>query len=74
MTSNFIDDRHNLYVGWVLGIALLNGLRLAPVVDDLGNYTDRLRLVMPNPDGTFTIDLVVPYPPDDWELYPKGES
>ena len=59
----FVDDRHALYVGWVLGLAMRNGLPARPIVDDAGNYTDRL--VVDLKPG-MTITLVVPPPPDDW--------
>jgi hypothetical protein len=62
---NFVDDRHNLYVGWVLGLALKIGLAFEPVVDEAGNFTDRLTLDLV-PDVMVTV--VVPYPPDDWSL------
>jgi len=60
----FQDDRHTLYVGWVCGIALRNGVPLEPIYDDDGNHTNRLRLKV----GNGTITLAVPYPPDDWSL------
>lgn len=65
----FIDERHCLYVGWVLGIALKHGFDLRPEVDDDGNYTDRV-VVSLKPYATVT--LVVPYPPDDWTI--DGEA
>ena len=37
-----VDDRHALYIGWVVGIAMRNGIAASPTVDDDGNYTDRL--------------------------------
>lgn len=62
---NIVDGRHALYVGWVAGIALNSGIRLLPVVDDDGNYTDQLTL--PINQGVI-LTVVVPYPPDDWEI------
>ena len=62
--SNFVNDRHALYVGWVLGIARENGLDVWPTMDEAGNYTDRIMLHLDA--ETFTIKLVVPPPPDDW--------
>ena len=63
MTEHFVDDNHALYVGWVLGIALRMGVPARPVMDDDGNYTDRMVVEFgPN----VTIALVVPPPPDDW--------
>jgi hypothetical protein len=61
---NFQDDRHALYVGWVMGMAHQNGLDAEPVVDAAGNYTDRFLIDV----GGQQIALVVPYPPDDWTL------
>jgi len=63
--GNFINDRHALYVGWVLGIALQHDLPFSPVVDDDGNYTDRLLWEV---SATLTIEVVVPEPPDGWML------
>jgi hypothetical protein len=60
--SNFLNDRHNLYVGWVLGIALKNGVPAVPVVDEDGNFTDRLSI----PIGDNNITVVVPEPPPEW--------
>lgn len=63
--SNFADDRHALYVGWVLGIAAKHHLAFEPEADGEGNYTDRLLYgVRPG----LTLTLVVPPPPDDWEV------
>jgi hypothetical protein len=68
----FASDRHALFVGWVLGIALRNAVPLEPVIDDAGNYTDRLRLTLETGDYTdrppITITVLVPEPPDDWTL------
>ena len=63
--SNFISDRHSLYVGWVIGIAHRNGVPLEPVRDDAGDWTDRAELTL---SPHVTITLVVPPPPDDWTL------
>ena len=64
MTSSpQLRERHCLYIGWVLGMALVRGLPVKPVVDDENNYTDRIRLALPNGRN---IDLIVPEPPDDW--------
>lgn len=59
----FVDDRHALYVGWVLGLAMRNGVSARPIVDDAGNYTDRLVVDL---EPGVTITLVVPPSPDDW--------
>jgi len=60
-----MKERHALYVGWILGTALRNGVLARPVVDANDDYTDRLAIDLV--DGT-TIYVVVPEPPDDWEL------
>lgn len=62
-----VDNRHAIYVGWVLGRAMHHGLNVIVEVDDDGNYTDRLRLPTPSNGGP-AIVLVVPYPPEDWSL------
>lgn len=59
-----IDERHALYVGWALGIAHRNGVRAEPVIDDDGNYTNRLRIPALDP----RLELIVPPPPDDWTM------
>jgi hypothetical protein len=60
---SFLDDRHILYVGWVLGIAVRNGLHAEPIVQD-GLYTDAIAIDM----GGRQITIVVPPPPDEWKL------
>lgn len=62
--SNFIDERHNLYVGWVLGFAIRHGLPVTPVADDDDNFTDRFNIDIAGQ----MITVVVPYPPEDWTL------
>jgi hypothetical protein len=65
----FVDDRHAQYAGWVLGIALKNGVPVTNVVDEHGNHTDRLQLELHDPKQRPTklmVTLVVPPPPDDW--------
>lgn len=64
-TSNFLDERHNLYCGWVFGMALKHGLPIEPIGDDAGNFTDRFAMALP--DG-ITLTLVIPPPPDEWTL------
>lgn len=66
--SNFVSETHTLYVGWVLGIALQNGVDAVPVLDEDGNYTDRLTIPWCRGDDLVHITVVVPPPPDDWEL------
>jgi hypothetical protein len=62
---NFVDTRHALYVGWVAGVAMRHNLAFEPVLDENGEFTDRL-IYGVRPGLTFTV--VVPPPPDDWEL------
>jgi len=66
---NFISDRHALFVGWVLGIAVRNGVPASPVFDDDGNYTDRINIRIGDTAAErVTLTVVVPEPPDDWKL------
>ena len=60
----FVDDRHALFAGWIIGIGMRNGVDVRSVVDGDGNYTDRMQV----PVGDQVIELVVPYPTDDWQL------
>ena len=63
-----VNERHALYVGWVLGIAMKNGLQVRPEADDDGNYTDRLLIDLPDRSSPaiYMITVIVPPPPDDW--------
>lgn len=65
-----LSPRHALYVGWVAGIAYLNGVRLDPVVGDDGDFTDRLSVRLSTSRlaiaQTVTITFVVP-PPPGWK-------
>lgn len=64
-----MDDRHALYVGWVCGIAIRNGIEARPVNDEAGNHTDHLAICLPDGFGNHAmLEVVVPYPPDDWHL------
>jgi hypothetical protein len=38
------SERHALYIGMVIGIAMRNGVHARPVVDEDGNYTDRIMI------------------------------
>lgn len=77
MAGHFTDERHALFAGWVLGLAWRNGIAAEPVMDDDGNYTDRLEVRLPfRPDaGTdgglrwYSVTLIVPPPPDDWHPF-----
>jgi hypothetical protein len=66
-SSQTLTGRHAMYVGWVAGIGLRNGVRLVPTVDDVGNYTDHLQLTI---GGGQVVTVVVPEPPDDWFVWP----
>ena len=68
-----MNDRDALYVGWVLGTAMRNGVGARPVLDDDGNYTGRIEVELqaePNRLGepTVRLILVVPEPPEGWVL------
>ena len=69
--SNFTSDRHVLYAGWVMGQMLRSGLPFEPVLDPEGNYTNRV--TVGPPQGGQRITLVIPPPPDDWDLF-KGNG
>lgn len=60
----FVDDRHALYCGWVLGSATRHGLNAVPVRDGDGNYLPELLVRLAGLD----VRLVIPYPPADWSL------
>ena len=59
---NFKSDRHALYVGMVIGSAMRHGVPARPVLDEDGNYTDRIMIEQ------LGIELIVPEPPDDWTI------
>ena len=65
-----VNARHAMYVAWIAAIAIDNGVWLAPVLDPLGNPTDRLELLLPAGDDAdpvaLAITLVVPHPGDEW--------
>jgi hypothetical protein len=63
-----VGMRHAMYAGWIMGIGIKHGVPLEPVVDPLGNYTDRLVLRMHDGDIELELTIVVPPPPDDWVL------
>lgn len=60
-----LSERHALYVGWALGVALRQGVPIEPVRDEAGNYTDRLVLHV---SDQADLTVVVPPPPEDWQL------
>lgn len=61
-----LEHRHALYVGWIAGLAMRQGLTLLPVVDSAGDYTDHLELELEH--AAASVFVVVPYPPADWVL------
>ena len=68
--SNFTDDRHALYTGWVTGTLALNGVSCLPIVDELGDYTNSIEIRLP---GVPTIALTVPPPAADWQMATSEE-
>lgn len=61
----FMDARHCLYAGWVMGIASKHGFNLRAIVDDDGRITNRVTIsLLPYAE----LQLVIPYPPEDWPL------
>lgn len=60
-----LSERHALFVGSVLGLAMRNGLHVTPVADDDGNYTDQMVIDF---DRGLRVTVVVPPPPDDWSF------
>jgi len=63
--SNFTSDRHVLYAGWVLGELMRCLPTVTPIRDTEGNYTNRVTLTL---EGDATITLLIPPPPDDWDI------
>jgi len=67
--AEFESERHALYCGWVLGLAMRYGIPARPVVTAEGEYTNRLTCEV---EGGATVTLVVPPPPDDWTFDLNG--
>lgn len=67
--SNFTSDRHTLYAGWVLAQLLRSGLPVTPVRDADGNYTNRVHVHPPLGGDPKPVTLMIPPPPDDWDLF-----
>ncbi len=63
------DHRHALYVGFIVGRAMTQGVFLLPVQDG-GEATDTLRLYLQGSGPLGHVDLIVPYPPEDWTFQP----
>jgi hypothetical protein len=61
-----LTTNHALYTGWVLGLMAKAGLPITPMVDDDGNYTNRVTLTLES--GPIT--LMIPAPPDTWRFDP----
>jgi len=49
---------HNMYIGWVMGIARVNGV---PLMHMAGNIC-RVQLA-----EDVVVELIIPYPPKDWQ-------
>ena len=62
--SYFKNDSHALYCGYVIGIALLRGVKLEPAIDAWGDYTDRVMMLI----GDTVITFIVPPPPANWKV------
>lgn len=64
------SERHALYVGAVLGLAVRHGLDAMPVVDTAGNYTNELVITFADATRMLPINVIVivPPPPEDWTI------
>lgn len=60
MPDPFVDDRHALYAGWVIGRCATT-FPVRPVLDDAGDYTARLAIELLS--GLVVELVVVPPPP-----------
>jgi hypothetical protein len=58
----FVDERHALYTGTIIGIAMRHGMSVRPVVDEDGNYKPRIYIEQ------LGIEVIVPPPDEDWTL------
>lgn len=66
-----VEGRHALFVGWICGLAIKQGLPMIPVANNDGRYTDTLELSLePTKPGRprIAVRVIVPPPPDDWTL------
>lgn len=70
MADNFVDERHALYCGWVMGLTLRHELPIRPGIDEDGDYNSLLFVELP---GEHLLTLVIPYPPDDWNMIDQPE-
>jgi len=61
------DANHALFIGATLGSMMRYGMNVQPVVDDDGDYTDGIRLILPDmPDASVVV--IVPEPHPDWKI------
>lgn len=61
----FADDRHALYAGILAAALAMEGYAVSLIVDEDGNYTNRL--AFPTSRG-LTYELIIPEPPEGWKL------
>lgn len=57
-----VSDDHALLTGMVLGLAAKHGLQLQPILDDAGNYTTSLLLVIDDLPRRVSVVLTVDPP------------
>ena len=64
------SPEHTLYAGFVMGLAIRQGLDVSPIHDEHGVVTPKLQLHLPghHDNETYRIVLVIPPPPDDWRF------
>jgi hypothetical protein len=61
------DANHALFIGATLGSMMRYGMNVAPVVDEDGDYTDGIRLILPDfPDASVVV--IVPQPAPGWQV------
>jgi hypothetical protein len=67
-THRIVSPEHALHAGMVWGLAMRHGLDLLPVLDDDGNYSAEVELVLPVDSTGWSADvrvrLVVEPPPE----------
>jgi len=64
--SNFANDRHALFCGWVMGRLVHQGVRVRSCVDEHMNYLPRVHFIEDDPAQCY--DLDIPEPSEDWRL------
>jgi hypothetical protein len=72
--TNFTSDRHAFYAAWVIAEMSRSGLPVAPVRDADGNYTNRVTINPPLGGDPRPLILMIPPPPDDWDLLGNGAN